>query len=213
MTSTTDLANRALAHIGEMRISDIDDATSKAARVCKEFVQQVIDENLREHRWNCSIFRATLTQLSAPPGHGFARAYQLPSGLMRLLEVNGEQFGASDEYFEIEGDRQLLTDATAAEIRYVRRIGVGEFDPLLAKAVSYALAAEICIPLTANAQLQAQLVQLQARALSRAKTIDAIEVGSREVRPMARMIGNSPLVQSRSGSLRRNLDPLRFTLP
>jgi hypothetical protein len=66
MNTNTDLANRALGHIGEMRISDIDDAESKAARTCKGCIQAVIDEVLREHRWNCAIKRVALSALLSP---------------------------------------------------------------------------------------------------------------------------------------------------
>jgi len=212
MTTNTDLANRALAHIGDMPISDINDVENKAARTCNAFVQAVIDETLREHRWNCAISRATLSELSTPPKFGFSHAFQLPADFLRLLEVNGEQFDGSDEYFEIEEGKRLLTYGSTAQIRYIKRIGVSEFDPLLAKAVAAALAAEICIPLSRDTQMQAQLEVLKRRAIMRAQQIDAIEVGSREVRPMARLLANSPLIQSRFGG-RRYRDPLRYYLP
>ena len=209
MITETDLANRALGHIGEMRIFDINDVESKAARTCRGCIGQVIDETLREHRWNCAIARATLSELAEGPGHGFARAFQLPGDLLRLLEVNGEAFEASDEFYEVEEGKRLLTDASRAQIRYVRRIAVHEFDPLLGRAVAAALAAEICIPLNLNVQMQAQLEGLKLRAIGRARQVDAIETGSRENRPLERLRGQSPLINSR-GSRR---EPLRFRLP
>jgi hypothetical protein len=197
MTTRTALANRALAYLGEAAISDITDTTSKAARVCNEIVDQVIDEHLREHRWNCAISRATLAELTTVPNHGFERAFQLPSDFLRLLEVNGAQFDGSDEYLEIEDNQRLLTNESEAKVRYVRRIGVAEFDPMLAKAVALGLAVEIAVPLTANLQLEGQVATLHARALSKAKGVDAVETGSRENRPMARILDNSPLRNSR----------------
>lgn len=212
MTSNTDLANRALAHVGEQQISDIDDPEVKAARVCKSFLQDIIDETLREHRWNCAIKRVTLSRLSDPPNHGFQHAYQLPGDFIRMLELNGEQFDASTEYFEIEDGKRLLCDDSQADIRYVRRIGVAEMDPLLAKTVSLSLAASICIPLNLNLQMQGQLEVLKNRALTDAQQKDAIEVGSREVRPLMRILGNSPLIRSRFTG-RAYRDPLRYYIP
>lgn len=211
MTTNTQLANRALAHIGEMAISDIEDTESKAARTCNEFIQSVIDETLREHRWNCAIARVTLSELETPPNHGFDHAYQLPADFMRLLEVNGEQYDGSDEFFEIEEGGRLLSHESVAEIRYVKRITVDAFDPLLAKTVAAALAAEICIPMTLNVQMREQCEALKQRAISRAQKIDAIEVGSREGRPLQRLRENSPLIRSRQASRLR--DPLRYYLP
>jgi len=199
MTTRTALANRALAYLGESSISDIADTTSKHARLCNEFVDQVIDEHLREHRWNCAISRATLSELTTAPNHGFDRAFQLPADFIRLLEVNGEQFDGSDEFLEIEEGQRLIIDADQAEIRYVKRIGVAEFDPLLAKACSLGLAVEIAVGLTANLELQGQLATLHARALSKARMTDAVETNSREGRPMDRLLMNSPLRQSRFG--------------
>jgi hypothetical protein len=211
MTTVTALANRALPHLGEAAITDITDTTSKLARVCNEFAQQVIDETLRTHLWNCAIARATLAELTDAPNHGFEHAFQLPADFLRLLEVNGEQFDGSDEYLEIEEGQRLLTNQSEAKIRYVKRITVPEFDPLLAKAVALALAVEIAVPLSANLQLQGQLATLHARALSQARKIDAVETSSRENRPMARILNNSPLIRARGR--RRGYDPERYVLP
>ncbi len=212
MTTRTELANRALAHLGEAPIADIDDTTVEAARLCKEFTGDVIDEVLRCHRWNCAIDRATLSRLDTAPDHGFDYAYQLPSGCLRLLEVNGEQFDGSDEYFEIEAGQRVITDADAVEIRYVKRIDVPEFDALLAKAVSLALAVEIAVPITKNDKLRETLEAAYLRALGRASKVDAIEVGSREVRPLMRLLENSPLRNSRYGRWHRDR-PLTVTTP
>lgn len=197
MTTRTELATRALAHIGEQGIADIDDAEQKQARVCKEFAQQVIDETLRAHRWNCAIARATLSELSEAPNHGFDHAYQLPSDFIRLLEVNGEQWQGSSEFHEIEAEQRLLTDEESADIRYIQRIDVPAMDPLLKKVVALALAVEIALPLTQNANLREALEGALARAMAKAMKVDAIETGSRENRPLQRLLENSPLRLSR----------------
>ena len=204
MNSPTQIANYALGLIGDSQISDIDDPGSKPARVCKQFLQATIDEVLRLHRWNCAIKRATLARLADAPNHGYRHAYALPTDSLRLLEVNGEPWNGSEEFFEIEG-KAIVIDATECKIRYVRRIGVADFDPLLAKAVAISLAMTICVPLTANLQLQQTIAAQMVRAIATARQVDAIEVGNREGRPMRRLLDNSPLIQSRfSGySLRR----------
>jgi hypothetical protein len=197
MTTTTQLANYALAHLGEAKISDIDDTNSKPARVCKEFIQPTIDEVLRTHRWNCATKRATLSASSTPPTHGYTTAYVLPSDFLRLLEINGEPWNGSEEFFELEANRRILIDSDECQIRYIARIPVNEFDPLLTKAVAATLAMTIVVPLTGNLQLQGQLSILLQRALSAARQVDAIEVGAREGRGLRRILDNSPLIQSR----------------
>jgi hypothetical protein len=199
MTTETDLANYALAYIGEAKISNIDDTNSKQARTCKQFLTPTIEEILRSHRWNCSIKRATLSRLVATPNHHYDYYYALPNGFLRLLELNGEQHDASDEFFEIENNK-LATDADTAEIRYIHNIGVNEFDPLLKKAVALSLASTIAVPLTAKIDLQTQCYTLFEKAIGKARQIDAIEVGTREGRPMERFLSQSRLIRSRFNS-------------
>jgi hypothetical protein len=195
MTST-DLANYALAYLGEAKISSIDDTNSKQARTCKQFLAPTIEEVLRSHRWNCAIKRATLTRLTAAPNHHYTYHYALPTGFLRLLELNGEPHNDSDEFFEIENNK-LATDADTAEIRYIANIPTNEFDPLLKKAVALSLASTIAVPLTAKIDLQTQCYTLFEKAIGKARQIDAIEVGTREGRPLERFLAQSRLIRSR----------------
>lgn len=210
MTTKTDIANRALAFLGESAILDIADTTTKHSRLCNQLIDPAIDETLRLHRWNCATARATLSATDAP-NHGFAYAYQLPGDFLRLLELNGEAFTGSEEYLEIEEGQRLLSNSATAEIRYIKRIDPSGFDPLLAKVVALQLAMDLAVPLTANLQLQGQVASLYARAMGKAAKTDAVETGSREGRTMARLLQNSPLIRSRGR--RRGYDPERFILP
>jgi hypothetical protein len=194
--NATDLANYALAHIGEPKISNIDDAGSKEARICKQLLTPIIQESLRKHRWNCAIKRATLSALVETPNHHYTTLFQLPTDFMRLLELNGEPAGDSDEFFEIEGKR-IATNSDTAEIRYIAEIEVSEFDPLLTKAVAMELASSISVPLTAKLELQTQCKNLARIAISEARQIDAIEVGTREGRPFERVMSQSRLNRAR----------------
>lgn len=200
----TEIANYALAHLGEPKISSIDDTNSVAARVCKQFLPQVIDEELRLHRWNCATKRATLSRLASAPNHHYTYAYALPTAFLRLLELNGEPSTNSDEFFEIE-EKKISTNAATAEIRYIARIDCSAFDPLLTKAVAASLAAVIAVPLTSKLELQSQCVNLYTRAISRARQVDAVEVGTREGRPMERLMSQSRLIQSRFSSYQNTI--------
>lgn len=213
MVTLTDLANAALGYIGEQKVSDIDDTGSKAARACKQFAQDTIDEVLRGHRWNCAISRATLTQnVSNPAADRYSAAYALPTACLRLLDVNGETWEHSQEYMELEGTT-LYANADTAVVRYVKRIGVSAFDPLLAEAVALKLAAKIAIPLTANLGMQTQMLALFDRVLRKAAAVDSMEMGSRENGQMHRLRSRSALINSRFCGSRPAYDPLRFTTP
>jgi hypothetical protein len=213
MVTLTDLANAALGYIGEQKVSDIDDTGSKAARVCKQFAQDTIDEVLRGHRWNCAIARATLTQnASNPASDRYTHAYAMPTKCLRLLDVNGETWEHANEYMELEGST-LYVNSDTAVVRYIKQIGVAAFDPLLAEAVALKLAAKIAIPLTANMGLQTQMLALFDRALRKAAGVDSMEMGSRENGQMHRLRSRSALINSRFYGSRPAYDPLRFITP
>lgn len=192
----TDLANSALAQIGQTAITTIDDENVKAAVVCKQFWRLAADEVLRQHRWNSASKRATLAAVVAPAEWGYKFAYQLPADFIRMMELNGEQVDASEEFFEIEGS-VIKTDASKADIRYIRQLPVSSMDASLFEVVACKLASKIAIPLAANPSLQIQALNLMERALGAARKVDAIETGSRENRPLLRALGNSPLLQAR----------------
>lgn len=197
MNTRTDLANAALSYLGEMRISDIDDANSVPARACKQFMQDTIDEVLRSHRWSCAIRLAILTASADAPIWGYQYAYPLPNDSLQLLEINGQEPSYSQQYFEIQG-RELLSNWTEAKIRYVKRITISECDPLLAKAIALSLASKICIPLSLNQSNQQSCVAQYSQAIQEAKRINAIEKTGNSNQAWGKLMGNSPLVRSRN---------------
>lgn len=196
MTTGTDLANAALAYLGEMAISNIDDTSSKQARTCKQFMQDTIDEVLRGHRWSCAIKLDILTLDATAPLWGYERQFHLPNDLLQLLEINGQQPGCSQQYYEIQG-KMLLSNWEEAKIRYVRRIPIADFDPLLAKAIALSLAAKICLPLSLNLNLQNSCVQQAMLAIGEAKRINAIEKTTNANHQWGRLYGSSPLLRVR----------------
>lgn len=197
MNTRTDLANAALGYLGEMQISDIDDQDSRPARVCKQFMQDTIDEVLRSHRWSCATALATLTPSATAPDWGYSTAYPLPNDLMQLLEINGQQPGMSQQYFDIQ-QGQLLSNWEEAHIRYVRRIDVPDFDPLLAKAIALQLAAKICIPLSLNMVNQQSCVQQFMLAIGEARRVNAIEKSTNSNHQWGRVYGSSRLLSCRN---------------
>lgn len=213
MNTTTDLANYALAFIGEGRITDIADQNSAQARACNRFLQSTIDEVLRTHRWNCATARQTLSEVTPAPIGNYRHAFALPADFIRLLEVNGETWEWGNEYVAIESSK-LLSNWPEVVITFIKRIGVPYFDPLLTEAVATKLAMKVAVQLTANLQLQQQLAAMHDRVIRKAAQVDAIEVGSRENGAMNRLLERSSLIRSRYGYGSRYLrDPLRYQTP
>jgi|694.fasta_scaffold14576_10 hypothetical protein len=205
MQTLTDLANAALAYLGDAPVSSIIDADSKPARLCNQFAQAAVDETLRLGRWNRASRRATLVRDAAPPAFGYDCSYQLPDGWLRLLEVNGEPWEDSTQYFALEGDR-LLTDQESVELRYIARVPIGACDALCQEAIALRLAAKIAVPLLGNQEMRAIMEALAAQALHRARHIDAVESNGKENPPWNQVMSRSRLLRARGA--RRN--PLRL---
>lgn len=196
MNTDTDLANYGLAHLGEPEIADIN-GTDQVSRLCKRFLQQTVDECLRAHRWNCATKRTTLSRLAAAPDHGLDYQYQLPGDFLRLHELNGEAWEGSDEFFEVETGKVIVTDSEEAEIQYTARIGASAMDPLLVEYIALKLAAKLAMPRKGRPEVQGQMVQLSRLALRKAARADAVETKAREGRGIQRILANSPLVRAR----------------
>lgn len=205
MNNDTDLANYALALIGEAQITAITDTSSKEARVCLKFADQSRRETLRMARWNCATSRANLTEILPVPVAGYAHQYQLPTDWLRLMEINGEAVKESEEYFEIEG-RALLIDAETVWIRYVKDIGIGACDPLLKSAIGTRLAAKIAIPLSGRIEQADAMESLFKRRLEEAQSIDSKESAGAENPIWEKIFGRSRTLRAR-GAVR---NPLRI---
>ena len=136
---------------------------------------------------------------------GYAHRFALPTDFVRLMEINGEQVTASDEYFEIEGN-YILTDSTEVSIRYIATETISTLGPLLQNAIALRLAAKVAVPLLGSAEKHALMVQLFAKALAEARQVDALESGSRENPGWSRVFGRSRLIQAKV----RDRNPLRM---
>lgn len=170
-----ELCNVALAHLGEARIASINEDTV-TARACTLHYGPVRDEVLRSHRWNFAIARAQLEETTAP-AFGWSHAFTLPGDCLRALEINDNEVGDwISETWAIEG-RQVLTNAEAVNLVYVRGIGDAALtDPLFAQAFSLKLAAALSETIRGATSKTGDLLQLyDARTAPLARRVDANE--------------------------------------
>lgn len=190
-----ELCNVALAHLGEARIEAINDDTV-TARACALHYGPVRDEVLRSHRWNFAIGRAQLVEATAP-AFGWARAFTLPADCLRALEINDNEVGDwISETWAIEG-RQVLTNAAAVNLVYVRNVcDAALTDPLFAQAFALKLAAALSETIRGATGKTGDLLQLyDARTAPLARRIDANEGRRRKgLLPL-----NSLFVRARGG--------------
>ena len=190
----TEIANIALAKFREGRITNIESDTDSVAVVMNDQYDHALELLLEEHRWNFAGTRITLTQLSDAPPFGWKYQYQLPSDIIRLRDVNGEDVEASSQLFALEGNKLLTNDAKVT-ITYTGKItDVNLFSPSFIEALAFKLASITCGRLTGDAELAVALGRQYEQALAKSMHNDTKANGSRDKNLMQRMMGGSAIL-------------------
>lgn len=131
---------------------------------------------IREGSWNFAARRERLPALASAPAFGFDYQYQLPSGCLRLIEVQsgGNQLGA-DEY-QLEGGKVLCNVTGPLDVRYLVDVTeAADWDDAFADAFGQRIAWKIGKSIAGSA-FSEQDAEVKYRALlSAAKRVDAME--------------------------------------
>ena len=189
------ICNQALARLGEEQIMSLDDE-SQAAGYCSTFYEQTRDEVLQSHLWKFATKTVTLSRLSTAPLGPWTVQYQMPTDCLRVIDLNGTRFNDSQDFFAIQENR-LLTDETAAVIRYIfRQTDANKFSPLFVEALACKLAHKLAKPLTEDSNTAREmLAEYENVTGPKARRADAFLEYKRP--PLPYMTSN--LVQSRRG--------------
>lgn len=156
MSSSIDICNLALAHIGdEASVSAISppDGSIQASH-CARFYPIARDQLLEMHAWSFAVTRVTLAATGTPPDQ-WAYQYAFPANALKILKVLPEGVATDEESedFELEtlsdGTRVILTNAELATARYIKQVtDTTKFTPLFVSALSWSLASMLCGPIT-----------------------------------------------------------------
>jgi len=191
MASKTDIANRALSKLGDIRVSNVDLDDSKAARAMRARFDFLRDAELEAHPWRFAIKRDELPALVDAPAWGYARAYQIPADAHRIITIGdmavnvetlGVQYQVSTGYnpsqaaYEIIGD-QIQTDLTAPlKVEYIRRVeNTGEFTALFVEALASRMAMDAAEELTQSDSKKQFAAGDYKEAITEARRINAIQ--------------------------------------
>lgn len=171
MASKVQICNFALTKVGAQQIISIDD-NSKNARLCKQYYEVAVDEVLRDHPWNCAIWRVEIAADATAPEFDYVYRYALPSNpwCLRVLDLYPD-----DIQYVIEG-RYILTNYSTCKLKFIGRItDPSQFDSLCANAVYLWLAIKLAYPLMQSRTLVDQLQDEYRYLIRRAKNVDACE--------------------------------------
>ena len=177
MPSDTDVANRALRHVGQTPITSLSDG-SDTANVVDDIYTEVRDDLLRSHPWNFATKRVQLAQSGTDPTFEFDNAFVLPADWLRTISVHDNDAGHGSVLYRheiVNGQQVLVTSSDALYLRYVYQVT----DPNLMAAdfraaFEWALARDLAIPITSsNTLFEAFSIQAN-RVLARARSSDAM---------------------------------------
>lgn len=175
-----DLANLALGWLGEPRIVSFEDP-SKNAGILKAAFPAIRDAVLEARDWTFATERFDLAPDAALPAFGYAARFALPGSVLRV--VSCEVLEGSDLEWVREGAFILTRDA--APRLFVKGIVRVEdsslWSPGFAQALAARLAADLCVPLTENRAVGADLWALYERKLKDAAANDGRQGRSQQL--------------------------------
>ena len=174
MASEVGICNQALGWLGATPIISLDDNTTEA-RLCKANYALVRDAVLEAHNWTFAIGRFDLPQNATGPVNGYTNAFQIPTEVLRVLDVN------CGEDWRVEG-QDIVTNEAVAKIRAVVRVAdPNRFSSLFTQALAARLAADLAIALTQSRELQQQHYQIYLEKLDEAAANDGSQGKSRQI--------------------------------
>jgi hypothetical protein len=180
VASQTSIANYAGVKVGAETVLSSLAENNKLARAISAVWDIAVDATLAAHPWNFAITRASLSALVDAPAYGYARQFQRPSDMVRLVEVNdvlvwGLEPGA-DAPYQFEGDLILTSNAAPLQIRYVRRVtDTVKYSAGFVEALACKLAQEIALTMTESATTRQLMGAAFDAAIVEAKGVDGRE--------------------------------------
>ena len=169
----TDICNLALSHIGREQIASLNEDT-EAARTCKlhyDLQRQVL---LRAYTWSFAKKYTKLSEINVKtPGWKYTYAYPNDCVMARKIYNEDNTWCLLEKNFPGNMDQVLLNDNTKALVcnhkdaylEYTYDVKDAElFTADFSQALSYYLAAAICVPLTGSESL-AQQMQAQGQGI------------------------------------------------
>lgn len=165
--SKVSIANRALALLGENKITNLNDET-QAARSIKNMYQDSLKSILAECCWNFACKRAMLNMTKEKPAWGGGNYFQLPSDVIKIFKSTAD--------FEIEGDKLLSRSGSVGVLYTYLNENDSRYSPQFVDAFACRLAYDVSFDLTNQSSKQESLLKLyHGHLLPIAKSANAKE--------------------------------------
>lgn len=151
MASKTEMCNFALSHLGvSLEISDVETERSAEASACRRFIDQVIDEVMRDFEYPFSVKYQSLSLIESSPNTEWDYSYMYPSDCSKFKKILSGTRNDSRQSripYLIAGDgsdRIIFTDESTAVAKYIRNVtDVSIFPADVVQTISLLLASYI----------------------------------------------------------------------
>tara|TARA_R110002126_G_scaffold110234_6_gene247357 strand:+ start:56 stop:646 length:591 start_codon:yes stop_codon:yes gene_type:complete len=181
MSSQVQIAKLALQHIGDRYdIASITEESVEAEQINLVF-DDTRDELLRRYPWRFAKKYTSPSALDVTVPGLWDYAYQYPSGCMKVRGITNP-LGIDVEAIKFEvalladDTKVILTNEADAELFYTSQVtDTTRFDPEFTTALSFLLAARVCMALTGSLDVTSKLDQMVARAVGHASDTDSSE--------------------------------------
>lgn len=177
--SPVNICNIALSHLGAGGIDALTERSAEA-NACQLHYDIARDATLRDFPWNFATKRAVLAALSETPPAPWSYLYALPTDCLLAREIVNSG-GTARIPFSVESNsggtaRVLLSDQSSATLVYTARVTEAAlFDPMFVEALSWRLAALICMPITRNRNIMQMAQTMYLNAIAQAQRADGNE--------------------------------------
>lgn len=136
------LISKALILLGESPLTSLSD-DRYGATVGSDLFELIYENELQSNAWRFAIKKKALSRLNVEPLNTFKYAYQIPTDCLLPRAV------IPPVSYEIYGDR-IYTDATVVELDYLFKPSVDQVPAHFALLLVYALARDMCNPITSS---------------------------------------------------------------
>ena len=189
----TSICNKALALLGEEPINSVDDNTTKAARVCKQFYDLALQSVLSEGKWPFATVEEPVIKLDLPDYTKEQKyIYAIPEGCVLIVGLT-KRFNRKSMRKGIDWDIRYIPEIknsaiicnlnSKANLEDVADIDQDEqilieyikctnesrtYPAAFVRCLAAQLAADMCMPITHDSQRFAAMEQLAAQRKSQA---------------------------------------------
>jgi len=175
--SDVGICNSALLKVGAQQISSLSDNT-RASNTCALLYPVLRDEVMRSAPWRFSLLQQNFqTPSLTPPIFGYTSAYDIPSNILRVWQVN------VDYWTEI--GNQILCDKSDGinALCIFQNTDPTSWDAQFAEALAWRLASEIALSLVQSPPLKQEMDKGYEKSMALARSTNAVVGTSEALKP------------------------------